>query len=211
MVRTSWVAAVALTAAAVTAQPAFADDAVLTVGDLGGPAVDIGDSIAADATAGPTFTTAVNGNAGVTCAAASLVVSVTANPGAPGMATGSATALPFTDCVSTIPGCGKVAIAAQNLPYAADFSSVGTLWLGAGPNGPIRLLATCATPLGMVNCVFRPAGDSFGGTILNTEPSFVVASAAFPRLAGPAVCPAGLFLDVSYAQAQTAGQLVYLN
>jgi hypothetical protein len=195
----------------IPALPAAADGTVLTVADVGGPAVGEGDSLVSAAVSGPALMTTAGGTTGVGCDSSDLVITAGSNPAAPGTATGSVRVLSFTDCGSNIRGCGgQMAAGFLGLPYAVGIGSDGTLAVTGTEDAPIRLIVTCATPLGQVTCVFQPAAG-LGATLANTDKSIVFAQVQFAKLAGPAVCPAQLFFSATYAQLQDAGQSVFLN
>jgi hypothetical protein len=204
----AFIAGVALVALLVPALPAAADGTVLTVADVGGPALDVGDVVSTAVLApGLSFQA---GNGGVVCAAAGLAAVVGTDPAAPGTATASVATLPAGECASTIPGCGTVRAGFQNLPYDLGIGSDGTVAVTGGPGAPVRLLVTCGPPLGSVTCVYQPAAG-WSGTIANTARSIMFAAVKFSRLAGPLTCPARLLLSGTYAQLADDDQLVYLN
>lgn len=212
--RKSWTAGFVLLAAIAAAfpvHPAAADGTVLTVVDVGGPAVAVGDALTTTAPDGAVFTTAAGGTTGVGCGTADLTATISTNPAAPGTATGALRVLSFTDCGSNIRGCGSPVLTFQSLPYAVSIGSNGTVTITARPDEPLRLIAGCRTPLGPVTCVYQPGAAGYTATLANTDKSLVFTNVQFTKNSGPAVCPTQLFLTATYAQLQDANQTVFLN
>src|SRR5690349_21277829 len=129
------IAAAAMTGAVIslllTATPALADDtAVLTTDSLAGPAVAVGDTIAAGIVSGSQarFATAPGGSNGMKCNASSFSAVVNDNPVAPGSASLGST-LGVSSCtVSGVPGVtGVNSVTISNQPYATTVASDGTV------------------------------------------------------------------------------------
>lgn len=182
-----------------------ADDAVLTEGAVGGPAVAVGAVISSGLKAGTaaTFYTTATGTTGVTCKVSSFSGTVTANPPAGGVATESVTAQTFSSCTSNIFGVTAVqSITVGNLPFdAAVDGSTGAITIASGNAGTIQATVRLSTLLGTTTCVYQVVDKAFTGTTSNTDNSIAFSNAAFAKSSGPVLCPSSSFFTATYAPA----------
>jgi hypothetical protein len=172
---------------------------VLTVGSTSGTAVAVGDTLTASQESGTdvTIPTTSGGSTGITCTAASLTASVTANPDSSGNADESVTGLTTTGCTSNITGVtGVNSVTLNNLPYNASVAPGGNLTVTAGSAGAIQSTVSLKTVLGTITCVYKLT-NTFVAVVHNGNNTIVVVTIEFTLVSGPAVCPKNGFLSVT--------------
>lgn len=169
---------------------------VLALGSTGGPAVPVGDVVAAPLKAGTTFTFGP-----VTCTAAALNATDTTNPAAPGVALLDVTAMPVGGC------SGGATVTAPNLPLPLRITSPTKAVLA--PSGPpFQLAITLPSPV--FTCVYATGSGGLQGSVSNTDNDMHF-SQTLTKAAGSSVCPASAALNVTFAPMTDAGTTVFVN
>ncbi|MFD9035285.1 Tat pathway signal sequence domain protein [Streptomyces sp. NPDC059567] len=198
-------AAVAAVLAATSA--ATAAGSVLTTGSAGGPAVAVGDVVAASLSSGTTakIATTSGGSTGITCNASGFSATVTSNPAAPGTATETLNSHTLSSCTTNIFGAtGVQSITVNNLPYTTSVTSGGSLTVSAGSTGPIQTTLKINTVLGVTTCVYRATGLTASPS--NTDNSLTFTNQLFTKASGPGTCPANGYFSAKYGPIQDTTQ-----
>jgi hypothetical protein len=160
---------------------------VLTLGSVGGPNVAVGDVLKSGLMAG----TVVTFGTLVTCAASTMGVTVTSNPPAGNVATGSLSALSYASCTSSS-GMACPASTATNLPYTINISGAGNVVTLSTYSVIVRV----CTPVGTANCVY--SFQSMVGSWSNTDSSIALAVMLI-KSGGPVLCNTTLTMRATYA------------
>lgn len=199
-------AAVAGALAVVPAAPAAAAGAVLTAG---GAVVGVGDVLHGQLAPGTkaTFFSSAGGSTGVVCGKSTFTATVLANPGAPGTASLSLTAVDFGDCTANltfITGVRRVTV--NNLPYSVTIDSNGTVTVSGNISATIVLIPSFGTD---ISCTY--GASSLTGTASNVDSSVTFANQRLTKTSGPGTCfSTGLF-SAKYVVTTAGAQPLMFN
>ncbi|WIM94307.1 Tat pathway signal sequence domain protein [Actinoplanes oblitus] len=204
------------TAVLLLASPALADDAtVLTTDSLAGPAVAVGDTIAAGIVSGTqaVFATAPGGSNGMKCNTSSFSAVVNDNPAAPGAASLGSTLAVASCTVSGVPGVtGVNSVTINNQPYATTVASDGTVTVTGTDAAPISATLNLKSLLGSVTCNFVANGNSITAVADNTDNSITFTDQQFNKSSGPAACVANGYFSAKYTPVlNSASSPVFVN
>lgn len=222
--RTHLALAAAAATLAVGALPASATSSVastpvLTTGGAGGPAVAVGDVLAAPLAAGTraTFYSTATGSTGVTCAVSQFTARVTDNPAAPGTATESLTGQTFGSCTSNVTGVTSVrSLAVGNLPYTVSVSDAAGLpvTMAGGSAGPIQATAVLNSWFGTLTCTYQLSG-AFTGSADNAAHTLAFRNEYFVKSGGSSLCPGEGYFSATYGPvtdtSQPGSPVVHVN
>lgn len=189
---------------------ASAATAVLTYGSTGGTAVAVGDTLTASGTL--TIYTNTTGTTGIKCQA-TIWVTVTSNPVAPGTATLSLSAIALSSCVANgmtgVTGVSSVTF--DNLPYGMTIDSSGAATIGPGGSGPIQITEVLRTLLGSITCVHQPSNAPLLGSLSNVDNWVPVVNQLLTKVSGPSTCPPAPYLSLHVGPLRGPGGNVYYN
>lgn len=177
---------------------AFASSVVLTYDSLGGTEVAVNDVLHAHNVGATTLYT--TSGSGLRCSTSHASVTVTSNPTAPGVASGSVDALSFATCVAdhlTGVTCVK-SVTINNLPYNVTAASDLTVTVAPRVGTSIQTTVVLCTLLGTITCVYQAHNMSLIGVYSNVDSTVTFTNQPFDRTSGPSACPTPVYYSAKY-------------
>ena len=174
---------------------------VLTVGGVGGPAVNVGDTLIGTLNGSATFVNVANANQNVTCTTSGITAADVPNPVPQGTAQETVSSQTFGNCkannITFVTGINSVTTnASATCPWHAsidDHTNPATVTIspnsGSGCSGIIHATVNVQTLFGPITCVYQANGGTVAGTAaLGSNAGIVISNARFNKTSGPGTC-----------------------